>query len=312
MNNTITPLQKNTHTLAFIATLLAFLCFSLMDSIIRYLGNELPTIYFSFQQRAFTCAILFITMLAVSIKNQSLAIFKIQHPVSLFVIGVLLYAITILFVRTFTLLPLSNAYSIIFSLPLFTVLFARVFIKETISIIQLSGIIGGFVGILIILQPGLISFSIGYLFALLGVGIEAPMFIMIRHYHKENHPFSVAFYSNLVALLLLYITELIYNTGESVVMDYRIFTFITLFATISVANQFLLNFSLKYLKAGLSLSMQFSQIIWGAVFGYIFFKDKEYNTSYFMGTAIIILCSVIVSTNKFPFTKKKESPLTKV
>ena len=146
-------------------------------------------------------------------------------------------------------------------------------LKKKISMVQLSGIFGGFLGILVILQPGLVRFSFGYVFALLGVGLEAPMFVMIRHYHKEDHPFNIAFYSNLVALLLLFITELIYNTGTSVVMDYRIFTFIMLFAVISVINQFLLNFSLKYLKAGLSLSMQFSQIIWGAIFGYIFFKD---------------------------------------
>ena len=297
--------QKKIYILAFVATILAFLCFSLMDSIIRYLGNELPTVYFSLQQRFFTCLVLLFTMLAISIKNKSLSIFKIRHPVSLFTIGIFLFAITMLFVRTFTLLPLSNAYSIIFSLPLFTVLFARLFIKEKISMVQLSGIFGGFLGILVILQPGLVRFSFGYVFALLGVGLEAPMFVMIRHYHKEDHPFNIAFYSNLVALLLLFITELIYNTGASVVMDYRIFTFIMLFAVISVINQFLLNFSLKYLKAGLSLSMQFSQIIWGAIFGYIFFKDTEYNISYFIGTAIIIFCSVIVTTNKIPFVKTK-------
>ncbi len=296
--------EKRVYIIAFIAAILAFLCFSLMDSIVRYLGNQLPTIFFSMQQRLFSCVVFFILMICISIKNKSFAIFKIHHPLSHIIRGVFLYTVTIAFVRTFTLLPLSNAYSIIFSLPLFTVLFARLFIKEKINTIQLIGIIGGFLGIIIILQPGANNFSVGYLFALLGVGVEAPMFVMIRHYHKKDHPLNISFYPSLVALGLFFITELIYNTGTTVVFDTKIFTFILLFAIISVSNQYLLNFSLKHLKAGLSLSMQFSQIIWGALFGYIFFKDNEYNISYFIGTAIIMFFSVVVTTNKMPFMTK--------
>ncbi len=296
--------ERRVYIIAFIAAILAFLCFSLMDSIVRHLGNQLPTIFFSMQQRLFSCVLFFILMICISIKNKSFAIFKIHHPLSHIIRGVFLYTVTIAFVRTFTLLPLSNAYSIIFSLPLFTTLFARLFIKEKISTIQLIGIIGGFLGIIIILQPGANNLSVGYLFALLGVGVEAPMFVMIRHYHKKDHPLNISFYPSLVALGLFFITELIYKTGTTVVFDTKIFTFILLFAIISVSNQYLLNFSLKHLKAGLSLSMQFSQIIWGAFFGYIFFRDNEYNISYFIGTAIIMFFSVVVTTNKMPFMTK--------
>ena len=297
--------KRKIYIIAFIAAIVAFLCFSLMDSIIRYLGPQIPTIYLGIQQRLFSCIIFLILMSCISIKNKSLSIFKINTPLSHIIRGVCLFVITFAFVRTFTLLPLSNAYSILFSLPLFTILFARLCIKEKLSIIQLTGIIGGFFGIIIILQPGTGNFSIGYLFALIGVGVEAPMFVMIRHYHKKDHPLNISFYPSLIALGLFSITELIYNTGATVIFDSTIFIFILLFAIISVTNQFLLNFSLKHLKAGLSLSMQFSQIIWGSFFGYIFFKDNEYSISYFIGTAIIMFCSVIVTTNRIPLLKIK-------
>jgi uncharacterized membrane protein len=66
----------------------------------------------------------------------------------------------------FSLMPLASAVAINFSAPLFTTLVAILLLKEQVGIVRWFALIVGFIGVLIVTNPGAETFQIGALFAL--------------------------------------------------------------------------------------------------------------------------------------------------
>jgi drug/metabolite transporter (DMT)-like permease len=66
----------------------------------------------------------------------------------------------------FSLMPLAGAIAINFSAPLFAALVSIVLLKEKVGLARWSALLVGFVGVLIVTNPGAEAFQIGALFAL--------------------------------------------------------------------------------------------------------------------------------------------------
>jgi drug/metabolite transporter (DMT)-like permease len=66
----------------------------------------------------------------------------------------------------FSLMPLAGAIAINFSAPLFAALVSIVLLKEKVGLARWSALLVGFVGVLIVTNPGAEAFQVGALFAL--------------------------------------------------------------------------------------------------------------------------------------------------
>jgi drug/metabolite transporter (DMT)-like permease len=71
-----------------------------------------------------------------------------------------------LLVIAFSLMPLASATAINFSAPLFTVLLSMLLLKEAVGPARLAALLVGFLGVLIVANPGAETFQVGALFAL--------------------------------------------------------------------------------------------------------------------------------------------------
>jgi len=67
------------------------------------------------------------------------------------------YAGTVSWFFALANLPLANATSLMFTVPFFTVMFASVLIGEPVGLARWAGIAAGFVGVLIVVRPGMIT-----------------------------------------------------------------------------------------------------------------------------------------------------------
>jgi drug/metabolite transporter (DMT)-like permease len=71
-----------------------------------------------------------------------------------------------LLLLAFSLMPLASATAISFAAPLFAVLASLIFLKEPVGAARWTALIVGFVGVLIVTNPGSETFQLGALFAL--------------------------------------------------------------------------------------------------------------------------------------------------
>lgn len=83
-------------------------------------------------------------------------------------------------VIAFSLMPLASAVAINFSAPLFTALVAILMLKEPVGFTRWFALIAGFIGVLIVTNPGADTFQIGAIFALANAMIYGSVTAAVR------------------------------------------------------------------------------------------------------------------------------------
>lgn len=95
-------------------------------------------------------------------------------------------------------LPLSEAVALNFTLPLFVLMGASVFLGEKVGIRRWSATFVGFVGMLIILRPGLVEFSPLMLLPILAAVFMAISLLLLKFLANREPPNTNVFYQNLL------------------------------------------------------------------------------------------------------------------
>ncbi len=304
VNNTATH-TRNISIAGIMAALGGFLSFTVLDTFIKWYSQYYSSLELSYIFRIFVLLLSSLVLLLICLARRSFSIMRPQHIRSHIIRGILTFFMTYCFTYTFATLPLSTAYSLIFMLPIFTALLVSFTIKEKIPRLVWMAIVIGFVGMLIVVRPGIAPWNWGYVSALVAVLCEAPFFILARRYHRNEHPLVVVFYSQLIALVVYFIVfSLILDINISLKEISHIWAMIMM-GIFNILAQTLIIFSLKSNDANISTSMQYSQVIWGALIGYFIFGDlTAFNPFFLVGTCIIIVSGYVVSTGRLPFQKK--------
>jgi drug/metabolite transporter (DMT)-like permease len=97
-------------------------------------------------------------------------------------------------VIAFSLMPLASAVAINFSAPLFTSLLSMYLLKEHVGAARWAALVVGFVGVLIVTNPGAETFSIGALFALANAVIYGSVTAAVRGMTKTESAETLTLY----------------------------------------------------------------------------------------------------------------------
>lgn len=95
-------------------------------------------------------------------------------------------------------LPLAQAVAISYSTPLFVTIGAVLVLGEVVRARRWSAVFIGFLGVLIVLQPGAGSFSLGALIALLAAALSASAAISIKFLTRTEKPDTIVLYTTLI------------------------------------------------------------------------------------------------------------------
>lgn len=197
-----------------------------------------------------------------------------------------------LVIKSLSLIPMADFYGIIFLTPMVTTLLATVFLKEKIGIYRIGAIIVGFIGVMIIAGPAFTSQNAGYLYALIAVGFASTGGIFIRKIGREDIPVRYAFFPFLACALIFIPLSL--QQGIKMPETTLDASLLLLFAPVALLG--LLGYSTGFSRArdtALIAPFHYTQMIWGALLGYIIFHDVPPLTT-FAGAGLIILAGLLV------------------
>ena len=91
------------------------------------------------------------------------------------------------------LIPLAQVFALEFSIPIWVAIFAVIFLKEKLTIGKIVAIIFGFVGVLVILRPGLINIDQGSLSVLCAAFCFATTNVITKSLSKTDGPLTILF-----------------------------------------------------------------------------------------------------------------------
>ena len=106
------------------------------------------------------------------------------------------------FIHGLGLLPLNESAALSFAAPLFVTIGAALFLGETVRARRWSAVAAGFVGVLIILRPGMVPVSFGAAMILFSCMLGAAVTLMFKNFAGHERPTTLIFYQCLIASVL--------------------------------------------------------------------------------------------------------------
>jgi drug/metabolite transporter (DMT)-like permease len=176
---------------------LAFGLFSLMDATVKWLSSSYPVTQILACNALF--ALLPVGLLAVrrggrsQLRTRRLGLHLLR--------GLLGTTAGILAFYAFSRLPLADAYAIIFATPLLITALSMPILGEAVGWRRWSAVLVGFAGVLVMLRPGIAPIGPGSLAALGAACASACAILLVRKLSLTETTTSIAFYSNLVAVV---------------------------------------------------------------------------------------------------------------
>ena len=145
--------QDNKKSIIYI--LAGMTIFSIQDGLIKFIYND-TALYELYFGRTFVAFILL--LIFMWFKKEKL-ILKTHYPFLTILRVILFFFGFSFFYISLTFMSLAMANALFFSSPFFITIFAKIFLKEEISIRRISAIIVGFIGVYIILNPDFKNFK---------------------------------------------------------------------------------------------------------------------------------------------------------
>lgn len=184
-------------------------------------------------------------------------------------------------------LPLAEATAIGFAKSFFVSIFAIIVLKETVGPRRWAAVIAGFLGVIIMLQPGTDSFSIYSIYALAGAACAGLVMVIIRLMSRTEDPKTILAWQAIGVGLIMLIPGIWYWV-EPTPMEWVL---IGILGVLSYGAQMANIVAYKYGEASLMASLDYVRLIYAAVLGYIFF-DALPSGATWIGAAIIVASAI--------------------
>ena len=248
-----------------VLALLAFAIFATHDVIIKTVGVH----YSPFQIVFFSVLLSFPLATIMLMRDQTQGNLRPVHPwwVALRTGAAVTTGICAFY--AFTVLPLAQVYAILFAAPLLITILAIPILGETVRLRRWLAVLVGLVGVIVVLRPGSAELSLGHLAALVAAIGGSIASIIVRKIGSEERPVVMLLYP-MVANFVLMAFALPFVYQPMPLEHLGLLGVVALFAWI--ASRLVIS-AYQAGEAAIIAPMQYSQIIWATIFGYVFFNE---------------------------------------
>ena len=268
---------------------MAFLSFSLLDAV-----QKTAVIYHSVFQILFIkyCFVLFLSFFEAKRKKNN-TFYKSGNIKIQLLRSVLSPIESGCFILSFRYLSLADVHSIGSLTPVIVVALSALILREHVSLKTWIAIFIGFIGVLIIMRPGLSIFDPKSLIPLAGAFFLSIYQIVTRKASEKDSNETCLFYTSIVGIILMGIIG--YNYWQPLMnLSLLFFIAIGLFFSLGLYFQII---ALSMARAGIIQPFHYTLIFWAIILGYIFYDDFPDNFT-ILGALVITISGIYVLVNR--------------
>lgn len=268
-------------TAAGVAYVLAsILCFSAMDVMIKHLGGDYPVVQIIF----FRC---FVAMFPIFFLIHRAGGFKVLKTDRLHThLLRATFGMSAMFCvfNAFVKLPLADAVTIIFSAPLAMTALSVPFLGEKVGLHRWSAVFLGFIGVIVIVNPGGGVFEIGALYAVGAALFMAMAMITVRRLSRTEHSVSITFYFTsagvVVSGIALFFSGWIMPSWQDLLM-------LSSVGILGGIAQYFKTQGFRMAEIAVVAPLEYTQMVWIAALAFFIFGEVP-DVRLWIGGAIII------------------------
>ena len=203
--------------------------------------------------------------------------------------SVLLAAGIALYCNGLAVAPIAVVTTLNFTIPLFTLVMARVFLRETVDATRWIGTLVGFAGVMVVMQPGGAAFDPRWLTVLLSASAFASLDVLNKVFVGKESFWAMIFYTALFTTLIAAVPAARSWVAVSGAQ-------LGLLAVLGAGANLLLYFLLKsfsLVDASALAPFRYTELMWSAAVGWLFFAEVPAITT-LLGAAVIIPSTLYV------------------
>jgi drug/metabolite transporter (DMT)-like permease len=276
-------LSKN--QLGFLYMFISVCAFSVMDVIVKW-SEDYPVGQVLFFRGL--CGV--IPILFLIPKDRYIDFYKTKRPLLHFkrcISG--LIAIVAIFVAL-RKLPLATVVSITFAAPIFTTILSIFFLNEKVGLYRWLAVILGFVGIIVISEPGYSSLNIYYLYPIifcLGLSYVA---IAIRQLSSTEPVWLIGLFFS-ISILILSLFSIF--TERWILPSLKDLFLLSMVGILGGLANLWLTQSYKFSEVSLVTPLKYLALVFAIIFGYLFWGEVP-SIKTLIGSALVIFSSIII------------------
>ena len=186
-------------------------------------------------------------------------------------------------------LPLATVVSISFAATIFTTILSIFILNEKVGIYRWLAVLIGFLGIIIITQPGISSLNIYYIFPIifcLGLSYVA---ITIRQLSTTEPVWLISFYFSLSITILSFFTI----PSGWVMPNWSDFLLLSLVGIFGGVANLWLSLSYRYSEVSLVTPLKYLSLVFAIILGYLIWEEIPTLKSLF-GAVLVIVSTLII------------------
>jgi drug/metabolite transporter (DMT)-like permease len=242
----------------------------------------------------FTAAFLrfFFGMLVLSpifIKTK-LTVFKTTHLKTHILRVVLNYPSMLLFFYAINFVSIEKANSLTFIVPFIATILAVIILKEKIYFYRIFALILGFIGMLIVIRPGIIEVSFGVYMILISSFLWAVMIIITKRLSRDDSSITILSYQYLLMFIISFVVAIFNWQAPS--NETIFYLFLAGFS--GTIFHLTLYQAYKLVDVSLVQPYSFLVLVFASIMGYIVFGEIP-DIYTWIGTGVIFIGVVIIS-----------------
>jgi drug/metabolite transporter (DMT)-like permease len=191
-------------------------------------------------------------------------------------------------------LPFAMVYVLLSLAPVILTVFGALILKEKVRWRRWTAVIIGFIGVIVVINPGKLEFGFYFIFPLLSAFFLSLRDIYTKKIKSKFHSLQIAFITCLVVTICFGILNV-----------YKIFSFSLNEYIILFISSFFLSlgyiFSIATIKVALvsvTSTFRYSVILWGILYGYFLFNEIPNNNTYIGAFMIVVSGLIIISRQR--------------
>jgi len=200
-------------------------------------------------------------------------------------------------------LPLATVVSISFAAPIFTTIFSIFFLSEKVGLYRWLAVLIGFIGIIVITEPGFESLNVYYIYPIifcLGLSYVA---IAIRQLSTTEPVWLISLNFSAAITFVSFFTI----PFGWIMPDFKDLVLLCMIGFLGGAANLWLSQSFKLSEVSLVSPLKYLALVFGIVFGYLIW-DEVPTIKTLLGASLVVISSIIIFRREIYYKKQNSLP----
>ena len=271
-----------------ITLIIATFFLALMDGMSRYMAE----LYDVLNINMFRFWIIGSFVILVSLRGRGVlkSILNTKQPIAQISRGLLFISSLLMAIYSYTQVGLIVTHALMAVFPLLTVLLSGLFLEEKITRIKIVAVGVGFIGVIIIINPINLEFSLVSVLPLISAVTFAIYAVLTRKVASTDNTETSFFWVSLVSAMAITIPSPLFYKP----IMFSDLYFLILLCMFSLVGHFLLTNAYRHAEASVLQPFSYFHLFFASIVGIIFFQDPL-TVSTIAGGGLIVFGGILIS-----------------